>query len=290
VRALVLSGGGTRGSWQAGAVRYLSEAHPEGFHFITGSSVGGLVAAGLAMFPPEQVREGARFVEKIWHDDINASLWRLRFPLGLPGLFRRSFGRRDGMEALIRARLDPARVRASGIQLRLPTVDLCSGQLIVFDENSPDLVEGVLASSAFPVVFPPIQDRQGRLLTDGGVRDFAPLKAAIEAGADSITVLLTEDPKQLSQVPAKKLGSALQIAERTLRIVFHELMLNDIYHCSKLNALIDEGHLKLRSGGPRRIQLQVIVPSRPLGPGLDFSTALLHAQLQQGYDDARAAL
>lgn len=289
MRALVLSGGGTRGSWQAGVVRYLSEVTPGGFQFITGTSVGALIAAGLAMFPPAQLPEAAAFVESVWRERINEGMWRLRFPFGLPGLFRPSFGTREGMERLVRDLLDAERVRASGIRLRLPAVDLGSGALTVFDETTPDLAEAVLASSAFPIVFPPVE-RGGRLLLDGGVRDFAPLKSAIRAGADSIVVVMTENPERLSVVEPRRLRSAVAIAERTLRIVLNELVRNDVSHCSTINRLIDDGHLDTPPGGPRRIALQVVVPREPLGSGLDFSSAMLNAQVDRGYDDAKASL
>lgn len=289
MRALVLSGGGTRGSWQAGVVRYLSEVTPDGFHFITGTSVGALVAAGLAMYPPSRFPEAAAFVESVWRDRIDESMWGLRFPLGLPGVFRPSFGTRAGMERLVRELLDTRQVQASGVRLRLPAVDLGSGDLIVFDETTADLPEAVLASSAFPVVFPPVE-KDGRLLLDGGVRDFAPLKAAIEAGADSIVVVMTENPEQLSTKDPRKLRSALAIAERTLRIMLNELIRNDVHHCNVINRLIDDGRLAPSPGGPRRIDLRVVVPRVPLGSSLDFSPALLRAQIEQGYADAKAAL
>ncbi|MBW1878801.1 MAG: patatin-like phospholipase family protein [Deltaproteobacteria bacterium] len=52
-RALVLSGGGSRGSWQAGALDYFadSNAFPGGFGLIHATSVGAINALGLAMYP-----------------------------------------------------------------------------------------------------------------------------------------------------------------------------------------------------------------------------------------------
>jgi NTE family protein len=290
MQALVLSGGGTRGSWQAGAVRYLGEVQPSGFHFITGTSVGALIAAGLAMFPPERFSEAAHFVEHIWRDRIDPSMWRLRFPAGLPGLFRPSFGTRDAMEALVSEQLDPERVRTSGISLRLPAVDLCSGVMRTFDENTPDLIQAVLASSALPVLFPPVPTADGALLADGGIRDFTPLKSAIAAGAERIIVLMTEDPGRFSQVSPRQLQSAWRVAERTLRILLHEVLINDIHLCQTLNSLIDRDILQQVPGGPRRIQLQIITPSRFLESGLSFDQAALRAQIEQGYEDARRAL
>ena len=199
-------------------------------------------------------------------------------------------GNRDGMEALVQGLLEPERVRRSGISLRLPAVDLCSGAMQTFDENTPDLVRAVLASSAPPVLFPPVPDVDGALLADGGIRDFTPLKAAIDAGAERIVVLMTEDPSQFSQVSPRELRSAWRVAERALRILLHEILLNDIHLCQTLNTLIDDGLLKKVPHGPRRVQLQIVTPSQSLGSGLSFDQEALRAQIDQGYEDARRAL
>ena len=46
--ALVLSGGGARGAWQAGVLSALYEEYPEAFGILTGASAGAVHAAYLA--------------------------------------------------------------------------------------------------------------------------------------------------------------------------------------------------------------------------------------------------
>ncbi len=87
---------------------------------------------------------------------------------------------------------DPARVAGSGVRLRIAVVSLESGELryvtedgrLVDRQDRPvagtapvDLTEAVRASSAIPVVFPPVP-LSGEHYVDGGVREVLPLEVA----------------------------------------------------------------------------------------------------------------
>jgi NTE family protein len=289
--ALVLSGGGTKGSWEAGVLRYLADQGHPGFHFISGSSVGAIITGGLAMFPPERFSEGAAFVEQIWRERITASrsIWRLRVPLGIPGLWRPSFGLNAPLHRLLQETVDIERIRASGIKLRISSVDLLTGTLKVYDESTDDIVQAILASSAFPIAFPPVAIGD-RLEVDGAVRDFAPVRAAIDAGATNITALLTERGDHLSRVTPRQVSTSFRVTQRLLRIIFHEIIHNDLHQCERINSLLDRGLLQEETSGYRRIHLTVIQPSAPLAGPLEFGAGLIDAQIRQGYEDARATL
>jgi len=289
-KALVLSGGGTKGSWEAGVLLYLAEQGHPGFQYISGSSVGAIITGGLAMFPPEQFAEAAAFVEMIWRERIISArnVWRLRWPLGLPGLWNASFGLNAPLRALLEECVDVEKIRSSGIQIRINAVDLLTGTLKVYDQDTEDIVQAILASSAFPVAFPPVAVGD-RLEVDGAVRDFTPVKAAIDAGASDITILLTERSDRLSTVSRDKVRNSFQVTQRLLRIIFHEIVQNDIHQCQKINGLLDRG-LLMPHCGYRQIHLTVIQPSQPLGGPLEFGQDLIDRQLRQGYDDARQQL
>ncbi|MEA3341765.1 MAG: patatin-like phospholipase family protein, partial [Chloroflexota bacterium] len=67
-------------------------------------------------------------------------------------------------------------------------VDLETGEEVVIREGS--VVEGLLATSAVPVVFSPVR-WQGRLLVDGGVLNNAPFDIARQMGADRVIAVHT---------------------------------------------------------------------------------------------------
>ena len=289
-KALVLSGGGTKGSWETGVLRYLADQGHPGFQYISGSSVGALITGGLAMFPPEQFAEAVAFVESIWRERITSarSVWRLRWPLGVPGLWNPSFGLNDPLKELLEECVDVEKIRSSGIQIRINAVDLLTGTLKVYDQDTDDIVRAILASAAFPIAFPPVGIGD-RLEVDGAVRDFTPVKAAVNAGSNDVTIILTERSDRLSTVSRDQVSNSFQVTQRLLRIIFHEIVQNDIHQCQKINRLLDRGMLSSKCGY-HQVKLTVIQPSKPLGGPLEFGRELIERQLHQGYEDARHQL
>lgn len=64
-KALVLSGGGNNGAWEAGIMWGLAHyGNPDDFHWdvVTGISAGSINAAGSAGFAPDEVLEMSEFV------------------------------------------------------------------------------------------------------------------------------------------------------------------------------------------------------------------------------------
>lgn len=81
--------------------------------------------------------------------------------------------------------------------LRIPAVDVDSGELVVLTRSSGvPLVDAVAASCAVPGVWPPVPTG-GRLLMDGGTR--SPTNLDLTAGHDDVVAL----------VPLLTLGGAL---------------------------------------------------------------------------------
>ncbi len=103
------------------------------------------------------------------------------------------------------APVDEERVAGSGVRLRLTLAALGDGvaryvtehgEMVEADSRTlrrsagrPGVVEGVLASSSVPMVFPPRRIGDD-VYCDGGVVQNAPLAAAVQAGAGDVTVLL----------------------------------------------------------------------------------------------------
>jgi NTE family protein len=107
----------------------------------------------------------------------------------------------------------------------------------------------VRASAAIPVLFPPVAiETNGRksFLIDGGIRLNAPLKPALELGADGVIVVAT-DPRHfgtslaVEPKPPSMQGQVLQL----LRAVFADRMIEDIHvllsRNRKAQKALDEG-------------------------------------------------
>lgn len=306
MRGLVLPGGGSRGSWQAGVLLYMGESgrYQGGFPFCSGTSVGGINQSGVGMFAPEEFPEATKFIAKLWREEMNktSDVWSLRFPVGVPGLWNPSVGTASALDTFLEKHVDFEAIQKSGVQLRYPAVDVETGELIVYSEK--DLVEHgikpIAASASYPMAFPPVEIGS-RWLTDGGVRETAPLGEAIAAGCTELVVLPTRDPNKVDFKKRTEMGNVLEFGLRCLSIQFHEVLQNDIKACRRHNKWAKLPEVMREKGLPeeqieaicaemkprKHIDLTVIYPSKPLGTSLDFSGDMMKRQVDQGYEDAQ---
>ena len=163
---IALGGGGVRGFAHIRVLRVLLEAgwRPE---VVTGTSaggiVGGLFAAGLSS---EEIEALARRIG-----------WRLFMrldPSGMGLIHPEPLGR------LLRQAVGTVRIENLPLRFAAVAVDLDTGEEVWLDRGP--LVEAMLATSAFPGVFPPVL-WEGRRLVDGGVLNPLPVDVARHLGA-----------------------------------------------------------------------------------------------------------
>ena len=232
--ALVLSGGGARGAYEAGVLRYAlgklaprrgPSAIPQIF---CGTSVGAINACALAAraeLPDLGVRLLADRWESLRLEDVFKLGWGdltaiARWLVGKPVV--------DGVTSLLDAgplavlvrefvpwralhqNVADCRVRA----VTLSATDVETGHTIIFVESATDhalystdaSVEYVstrlkpqhaLASAAIPIIFPTVRVG-GRLFVDGSVRQNTPISPAIRMGCERVLVIgLRADPRTL---------------------------------------------------------------------------------------------
>jgi NTE family protein len=191
VIAFVFSGGGSRGALEAGGVKALYEAgiRPD---MVVGSSAGAMNAAFLAIDPSAGAAER---LCNIWRNVKNKDVipggimskgWRVIS--GKPSVFAQ-----EPLRAFIEGQIPP-QVQTfgdlpQGIRLFVTAANLQTSSLYLFGEDpSASLVDAVLASSAFPGGFPPVEHGRWQY-TDGGVIANVPISVAIEMGAKTIYAL-----------------------------------------------------------------------------------------------------
>jgi NTE family protein len=303
--AIVMSGGGSKGAFQVGALKRLYEAgiRPQ---IVCGTSVGALNGAKLAEGTPTVIEE----LETLWrslqknadvltwsptfqdlfkslgrlaHREVNdlddlqalqgaleqALIRRLAIFIGTgvaaPGIFgallqviqllglrRRvvdvvqafaaalggeSLFVTDPLKAKILQYLDVSKVVTSGIELRVTGVDFQTGELVLMDQNHPDLTEAILASSVQPVFMEPrhpLAAARDHQVYDGGVREITPLQAAADLGADHVYMILAGSLKTSQVGPIKGI---FPIIMRTIDIFTSEIARNDIHIQQEVNRL-----------------------------------------------------
>ncbi len=286
MRALVLSGGGSRGAYQAGVIFHLLAERGVEYDVITGTSVGALNGAFLAMYGHGEGKRAAEDLKALWWAISDRKVWRHWGARRLAALWRPSVYRTSPLQTLVREVLDTDRLKASGKLLRIGAVSLTTGKRRVWTERDPHIREAVLASSSFPVFFEPI-NVGGEWYTDDGLRENTPANAAIKLGADSLHVV---------QCGAPGIGggigklTALNVAKRALAVLGDEVGEGDLDKVDLYSELARLG--SPLAAGKREIAMDRIYPSRGLrlNSSLDFDTERARANWQLGLDDARKAV
>lgn len=196
-KALVLGGGGAKGSYQMGAWQAFRELGMR-FDIITGTSIGsinGALMAQDAFEVADQLWNSIEY-ENIFHEErktnirtINSALDMVKFAVN-DALLQGSVDS-SSLEALIKEAVDEDKVRASSIRFGLVTVELPAMRpLTPMIEEIPHgmLYRYLMASSScFPVFSP--YDIDGVRYIDGGYYDNVPINLAIKEGADYIVAV-----------------------------------------------------------------------------------------------------
>lgn len=201
--ALVLGGGGARGSAHIGVLKALEELHiPVDLIVGTsiGSFVGGLYASGRTS---DEIK--AMFAEADWGAGYRDALNRSQIPnrrkrqldsvpihldLGVDGRaikLPKGFIQGQSMKALVDSMLGTLADFASFDQLpiayRAVAADAETGEQVVLD--SGDLATAMQMSMSLPGIVRPIE-KNGRLLVDGGIANNLPISVAKDLGADIV--------------------------------------------------------------------------------------------------------
>lgn len=201
--AFVLAGGGSLGAVEVGMLQALLD-WGETPGLMVGASAGAINAAYFAADP---TRIGAEGLEKLWC----ALRRRDVFPINLRsviGLLRRRDYLVDShaLRNLLERHLPYRKLEDAAIPLHIVASDMLTGHEVLLSSGS--VIEAVLASTAIPGVFPPVQIDE-RLLVDGGVANNTPISTAIKLGATRIIVLPTGFACALNQVPKGAIARAM---------------------------------------------------------------------------------
>lgn len=215
--SLALSGGGSRGAYEIGAVRALMEL---GYTFdaLVGTSIGSINGALI-------VQGDIDILENIWHQ------------LDIEQIFGKSHGLFidiSPLVSLLHSVIDEEKLRSAATRFGLATFNLTDFKVEYrFIEDIPrgEVVDFILASSNFPSF--KRQIIHGKCYIDGGVYDNLPVKMLYDAGyRDVISISVApqpDDPKIFRRHPdlneiyiksSENLGSQLTVDQNTINRLF----------------------------------------------------------------------
>ena len=276
--ALVLSGGGARGAYEAGVISFLREeleprlARPLRFDILCGTSVGAITACALAASAGHPARQGIELRE-FWSRlaikrvlqfgvaDVVRTIWELgggglANPEGMrsivAGIPWKSIGRN-----LRSGRLDALSVCATRVSNGRTTVFVQQSRpRSLWAENPHFQVvrtrigpRHALASAAMPVLFAPVEI-EGQLYLDGGLRMNVPLSPALRLGAQRVAVISLQPMQHFAvgapQEPLRP--SATFLAGKAINSLLQDRLEQDVDNLRRVNSLIEAG---FESFGPR---------------------------------------
>jgi NTE family protein len=265
----ILSGGGARGAWEAGALRFVLQDLPRRTgvapdpQVVSGTSIGALTGAWIAA---EGV-EGSRRVSNAWRTLEVGGVYRLsardlvRAPElllgkgGRPGLFDPTplveLARTAIPWESLHARIDRGELHA----FVCAATDVATGFCELFVDGGPlhhehpttrtrpvrVRAEHCLASAAIPLAFPPVQVG-GRWYADGALRQNTPLSPALALGVDRALVLgVKRAPSAQEALPEAYEPTAAFLAGKALNALMLDPIEDDLRRLRALNRLVAWG-------------------------------------------------
>jgi NTE family protein len=288
-KALVLGGGSLKGAFQVGAVMALFES---GFvpDQLYGISVGSLNATFLANEAARQqtatgqvdwVKVGKYLIE-FWIRNItkpdDVAVIRSRFRLGYNTLIRRFDGLLDNspIQNLIRDNIDLEALKTGPVKLKVGAVDIIEGDMRYADATDPHFLDYIFASSSLPFLMPAIQigGDHRRAFLDGGLREVAPLRVAIEDGASEIACVACHAKRIYNE--KFNYRNLLNLMDRVKDITVNQLVNNDIAWAERF---AEREHLH-----GRHLHLTIVRPVEPLSLNLmRFTSEDISRVIVQGY-------
>lgn len=217
---LVLPSGFMKGAFQAGALKAFEENDviPS---YIVGVSAGAINGAAFASGQIDALIQT--------YADIAHKPHRYLYNLSAYTLFRAFFWTtsiltNSPLREVITFRINPQALAASPITLEILTTDFQEGVPRIFsnkhiDQKSTDaLISALLASSAMPTVFPPVE-YGGHQLFDGAIVAEAPISYALRQECDTIFVILNDSRENLRS--SLRFRNIFSIARRTSELFGH---------------------------------------------------------------------
>lgn len=164
----MLGGGGSRGLAHIGVLQVI-EREECPIHYIVGTSMGAIIGALYALgISPKQMAQRAEEIKIGSFFNIN--------------IFS-AHARQRMVEAYLEQIIGRKTFDDVKIPLAVMAVDMLHGHEVAIQEGP--LIPALLASSAVPAVFPPVE-HMGLQLADGGVIDSIATHVAYELGADRV--------------------------------------------------------------------------------------------------------
>ena len=225
-KALVISGGGSKGAFAGGVAKYLIQEKKQDYDIIVGTSTGSLMVIHLALEKIDELQHiysnikqrsifsnNPFFIKKIHGVKVIGikhinTLWNF-----ING--RKTFGESKNLRKFIRKKItkeDFLKVKESDKEVIVTVSNLTENRVeykSINDYNYEDFCDWIWGSCNY-VPFMSLMVKNNCEYADGGFGDLVPIKEAILKGATEIDVIILEtETEHLSRMPSKNPFSLL---------------------------------------------------------------------------------
>lgn len=244
-KALVISGGGSKGAFAVGAIEYMIKTLGLQFDIVAGTSTGALIAPLVITGDIDELVYLYSHVET--EQIVKPRVLGMNLFIAPPN----SFLETGPVRKLLEEHITDQRAQEiinSDKYMFLTTVNLQTGEIVYFytgpalvSIQQPHakleritsrsmLIDAALASASMPVFTPPVFIQLGagapEQFVDGGVREIAPLNIAIDRGATELFAILLS---LRNPVPNPQLfTNIIDILAHTVDLFERDVLLHDV--------------------------------------------------------------
>ncbi len=220
MKALVISGGGSKGAFAGGVAEYLINEQRKKYDIFIGTSTGSLLISQLALGKTEQLKKiytnvnqrsifnnNPFFIKKV-HGEKVVTINHLNV---LWNLIRRrkTFGESKNLKKLIRANFDKSAFEAlkrSAKEVVVTVSNLSEGEIeykSIHDYDYDMFCNWIWASCNY-IPFMSLFEYRGCQYADGGFGSLVPIREAINRGAKEVDVIILDtEVKHYNSLPVK---------------------------------------------------------------------------------------
>jgi NTE family protein len=289
MKALVISGGGSKGAFAGGVAEYLINNCGNNYDILVGSSTGSLLLPHLAIGKVDKIKKiytsvtqkdifsispfRIRKTNKGFETRINHYNTFLTFLKGCP-----TFGESETLRTLIKNSISCEDFETIGKMNKkiIFTVSNLTEQKVEYIHsdacNYEDFCNWAWASTNF-VPFMSVFQKNGCQYADGGFGSHIPIYCALENNACEVDVIILENEHPMRKQPLGK--NAFSLLLKTFRFMSTQISIKDVM-IGKL------------MGMNRKIDIRIYYTPRQLTDNsLVFDPELMTQWWQEGYDYAR---
>lgn len=245
--ALVISGGGAKGAFAVGVIKYLYDQYSQDnwFSIVGGTSTGALIAPMAALISqPDPIRKEA--MDTLVHLYSNVTTSDILEKQGITELLVRQdcLYESDPLHTLIHQHFPDdwfnRLKQAAAPDCYVVYTNYQTGQKVAASPKDANMtresfIKCMMASASVPVIMEATKIGE-EVCYDGGVRDLLPFSNAIDLGAEIIVPIFLE-PERFNETKAK-FKRVDKILLRTLAILVDEVGINDHKMAELVNTAI----------------------------------------------------